>query len=155
MNYKKTIKELENNYDKKEVIKLKDMKDRFRDKYDFGGDSVIYEVYIRILPPIQLGLTEINPGRVNKEFYMTRGHVHLKKTPEFYILLEGNGILLMQNSNNVKSFKLKKGEITLIPEGYAHRLINTGNKKLKALTIYQGDSMPNYNIKLKKRFFRR
>ena len=153
MNYKKTKKEFENNYSKKETIRLKDMKNRF--KYKTDDNSIIYNVYIKSLSPIQLGLTEINPGNINGEFYMTRGHIHSKKTPEFYILLEGNGILLMQNNNNVKSVKLKKGEITLIPEGHSHRLINIGNKKLKALTIYQEDSMPNYNIKFKKRFFKK
>ena len=61
----------------------------------------------------------------------------------------------MQKNNKVRSIKLKRGETTLIPEGYSHRLINPGNKKLKVLTIYQGDSMPNYDIKFKKRFFKK
>ena len=50
---------------------------------------------------------------------------------------------------------MKKGKIALIPEGYAHRLVNTGNKKLKVLTIYHEDSKPSYNVKFKKRFFRK
>ena len=61
----------------------------------------------------------------------------------------------MQKQSNIKVIDLKKVEIVLIPIGYAHRLINTGNKKLKVLTIYDQESKPDYNIKFKKRFFRR
>ncbi|MEK6843843.1 MAG: glucose-6-phosphate isomerase family protein [Nanoarchaeota archaeon] len=155
MNYNKTIREFENNYDKKEIIKLRDMKNRFKDESNFDDNSIIYDVYIKKLSPIQLGLTVINPGAINEEFYMTRGHVHSNRTPEFYILLEGSGVLVMQKNNKAQRVNLKKGEITLIPEGYAHRLVNVGKKKLKALTVYQEDSMPNYNIKFKKRFLKR
>ena len=58
----------------------------------------------------------------------------------------------MQKQLNVKVIDLKKGEIVLIPIGYAHRLINTGNKKLKVLTIYDQESKPDYNINFKRSF---
>ena len=154
MNYRKTINWLENKYDEKSTIRLKDMKNKFKHNLD-SVNPVIYDVFIKNLSPIKLGLTEINPGNVNGEFYMTRGHVHKKKTPEFYILLEGKGMLVIQKNNKIKSIKLKIREVTFVPSGYAHRLINLGAKKLKALTIYQEDSMPNYNIKFKKRFFKK
>jgi len=35
-----------------------------------------------------------------------------------------------EEKDEPKTIKLKKGEITLIPEGFAHRLINIGKNKL-------------------------
>ena len=61
---------------------------------------------------------------------------------------------LVQKNNKQKTIKLKKEEITLIPEDYVHRLINIGNKKLKVLTIYHENSKPDYNIRFKKKFFK-
>ncbi len=155
MKYKQTIKQFEKNYNKKHTVRLKDIANRFKHSKNTEDNPVIYETFIKSFSPMQLSLTVINPGNVNKEFYMTRGHIHLTKKPEFYILLEGSGILLLQKNNKPKTIKLKKGEIALIPEGYAHRLINIGNKKLKVLTIYHKNSKPNYNVKFKKRFFRK
>ena len=155
MNYSSTINDIEKNYDKKVVVKLKDIEKRFKDSSAIKDNLIIYEVFIKNFMPVNLGLTVLYSGNINRELYMTRGHIHKKPTPEFYILLEGLGLLLMQKGNISKTIKLKKGRITLIPKGYAHRLINIGNKKLKALTIYDGASMPDYNIKFKKRFFKR
>lgn len=153
MNYKSTIRQIENNPDKKVIITLKDLALSFKNSSNLEENQIIYKVFIKRFSPINLGLTVINSGTINKEFYMTRGHIHTKETPEFYILLEGKGILLIQKDRS-KSIKLRKGEIFLIPEAYSHRLINIGNKKLKVLTIYYENAKPNYNIKFKKRFFK-
>ena len=157
--YKKTIRSFEKNYDKKSIRKLSGLKNHFSNKKEVQDilkkkDPVVYEVFIKEFSPISLGLTVINPGNIKKEFYFTAGHVHKGKTPEFYILLEGKGKLLIQKGK-LKTINMKKGKISLIPEGYAHRLVNTGNKKLKVLTIYHEDSKPSYNVKFKRRFFRK
>ena len=154
MNYKSTIKNFEKNYDEKHTTRLKDMDNRFKDQISIKENPIIYRVFIKKFSPINLGLTVINPGAINKEFFMTKGHIHTKKTPEFYILFEGSGLLLIQKNNKQKTIKLKKEEITLIPEDYVHRLINIGNKKLKVLTIYHENSKPDYNIRFKKKFFK-
>ena len=157
-NYKKTIKHFEKS--KSNARKLKDVVKWYSDKKAIkkelkkNKNKVIYETFTDNFYPINLTLTTIHPGTIGKEYYMTKGHIHRKKVPEFYILLEGKGKLLMQKSSHVKVIDLKKREIALIPVGYAHRLINTGNKKLKVLTIYDQESKPDYNIKFKKRFFR-
>ena len=158
-NYKKTIKEFEKH--KSKARKLKDVAAWYSDKKAITEElkkkknKVIYETFTDKFSPINLTLTVVHPGTVGKEYYMTKGHIHKKKVPEFYILLEGKGKLLIQSSSRVKVIDLKKGEIALIPVGYAHRLINTGNKKLKVLTIYDQKSKPDYSIKFKKRFFRK
>ena len=158
-NYKRTIRSFEKSYDKKSTRKLSGLKKHFSSKEEVKKilkkkDPVVYEVFIKKIPPISLGLTVINPGSIKKEFYFTAGHIHKGKTPEFYILLEGQAKLLIQKGKP-KTIDMKRGKISLIPEGYAHRLVNTGNKKLKVLTIYHEDSKPSYNVKFKRRFFRK
>lgn len=157
-NYRKTIRKFERGYDEKSTRKLSDMVGFFKDKKKVEKilkkrNPVLYSVYIKEFSPINLGLTVINPGVIKKEFYFTKGHIHKKLTPEFYILLEGKGELLIQKANNSKTLKLKKGEIALIPKGYAHRLFNTGREKLKVLTIYHESSEPKYDVEFKKKFF--
>jgi len=156
--YKKTIRHFEKN--KSHARRLKDVVPWFSNKKAIAEalrknkNKVIYETFTDKFSPINLTLTVINPGTIGKEYYMTKGHIHRKKVPEFYILLEGRGKLIIQKQSKVKVIDLKKGEIALIPIGYAHRLINTGKKKLKVLTIYDQESKPDYNIKFKKRFFK-
>ncbi len=155
MNIKNTIKNFEKNFDRRIEVKLENMKNSFKNISNIEENPIIYEVFIKKYSPINLGLTVLNSGTINGEYYMTRGHIHKKSTPEFYILLEGKGILFLQNRDKTKTIKLKKNKITLIPESYAHRLINAGNEKLKTLTIYDETSMPNYKVGFKKRFFRK
>ncbi len=154
MSYKKTVKIFEE-YGEKSTRKLKDLKGIFREKILDDGNKKVYETYTKKFSPINLTLTEIEPGNVNGEFFLTKGHVHKNGTPEFYVLLEGKGLLLLQKGNKVKEIKLKVGKINLISEGYSHRLINMGNTKLKVLTIYHENSKPNYNVKFKRRFFKK
>ena len=150
-----TLKDFEG--EKAKARKLSDLKGYFSDRDAYAGalkkgNSVVYETFTKSYSPMKLTLTVVNPGRVGKEFYFTKGHVHKKRTPEFYILMEGSGVLLIQKGGP-KVIRLKKGEIALIPEGYAHRLVNNGKKKLKVLTIYHEDSRPDYGIKFKRKFF--
>ena len=157
--YKKTIRYFEKQKGKarklKDVIKWYSDNKAIEKELKKNPNKVIYETFTDEFTPINLTLTVVNPGVIGKEYYMTKGHIHRKKTPEFYILLDGNGKLLIQKDSNVKIIDLKKGEIALIPTNYAHRLINTGKKKLKVLTIYDQESKPDYKIKFKKRFFRK
>tara|TARA_Y100000310_G_scaffold91480_2_gene88858 strand:+ start:12342 stop:12833 length:492 start_codon:yes stop_codon:yes gene_type:complete len=159
--YSKTIKKFEKGFEKKTTRKLKDVVGFFKDKKEVEkilktGNPILYEVFIKEFPPINLGLTVINSGTVGKEYYFTKGHIHKKKTPEFYILLDGKGeLLLRKRSGKRKIIHLKKGEVALIEKGYAHRLVNIGRKKLKVLTIYHEDSKPDYSVIFKKRFFKR
>ena len=159
MNYKKTVSDFERN-GKKETRRLKDVEYAFEDKKDAEKilkkrNIIIYETFTKNFSPIKLTLTIVNPGEIHGEFYLTKGHIHKNKTPEFYILLDGKGILLLQKGKETKKIQMNKGKINLIPEGYAHRLINDGKTKLKVLSIYHENSKPDYNVKFKKRFFGR
>jgi glucose-6-phosphate isomerase len=160
VDYSKTIRKFERGYDKKKSVKLSKIAHRFCDKTavakELKKDPVLYEVFIKDYSPMQMGLTVICPGSIGKEDYMTNGHIHTKNAPEFYILLKGSGKLILQKgkSGKSKSVKLDKGMITYIPKGFAHRLANTGRKKLKVLTIYHEDTKASYDVKFGERVFR-
>ena len=142
------------NADKKVVRKFKDMSDRYKNTSGFNKNPKIYGVHIIDFGVFEAGLTIIEPGSVNGEFYMTKGHKHIKSTKEIYLLLGGKGKLIIQGKK-AKVFDLKKGQTYLLPKNAGHRLINTGKKKLEVLTIYSKDAGHDYNFKFTKRFFKK
>jgi len=142
----------EKSYDKIIVRKLKDMADRFKGPSDVNPEKVLYKVFIKDHGSYESGLTVIEPGKVNGEFFMTKGHRHQKPLPEIYILLSGRGKLLIEGRNK-KVYDLKKGKNYIISGKDGHRLINTGKEKLKVLTIYFKEAGRNYDYNFKRRFF--
>lgn len=163
MNIKELVKlgyKIEENYSEKVVRKLSDMKSLYRDQKEVDSilkkeNPIIYEVYIVKRDVFDYGVTIIYPGAISKEFYMTSGHIHKKPSPETYILLEGSGKLLIQNEEEVKFINFIKNKEIIVPEGYAHRAINTSNKKLKFLAIYDPSSGHKYDVFFRKRFFKK
>ena len=136
------------------IRKFKDIKDRFKDTTKIKNNSLIYKVYIKDYNTFETGLTVIEPGTINKEFYMTKGHKHKKSRSEIYMLLKGKGKLVIQNKQT-KILDLKKDKIYSIPKKAGHRLINTGKTRLEVLTIYSKDSGHDYNFEFKKRLFKK
>ena len=150
------FKDLKKHYDRVLVRQFKDMKNRFKDSSGVVGNPVIYRVFMNDFFGFESGLTVIEPGAVNGEFYMTMGHKHVKPTREIYILLSGNGKLLIQGKKS-KVYDLKKDKVFILPKSEGHRLINTGNTKLEVLTIYSKDAGHDYGFSFEKakRFFRK
>lgn len=148
---------LKKNYDKLVIRKFKDMSDKYKNIKGIKGNPLIYKVYIKDFITFEYGFTVINPGSINGEFFMTKGHRHKKASREIYILMSGKGRLLIQskkNKNKTQVINLKKNKIYIIPGNSGHRLINTGNKKLEVLTIYPKIAGHDYNFKFKKRIFK-
>ncbi len=147
-------KSLKKDYDKKVIRKFKDMKDRYKNTKGIKTNPLIYTVYIKDFKSFETGFTVIEPGTINKEFYMTKGHKHKQVTKEIYMVLKGKGKLMIQ-TNKTQIINLKKDKIYIIPQKSGHRLINTGNKKLEVLTIYPKTSGHDYNFKFKKRIYKK
>ncbi len=143
----------EKDYNEISVRRFKDMRDRFKDS-DYKRNPIIYKVYKKDFGTFMTGLTVIESGTINKEYFMTKGHRHKRGREEIYILLEGKGKLFLQNRKS-KIINMKKNKFYLVPKGYGHRLINTGNTKLKVLTIYSKNVVPDYTFGFKKRFFKK
>ena len=81
---------------------------------------------ITVIPAVMLG----------EECNKTKGHEHVGKYGEVYIVLEGKAIYLMQKRKSyeikdVYAIKAKKGEIVVIPPKYGHITVNPTKKDLK------------------------
>jgi len=92
--------------------------------------------------------TIIYPGKVGKEYFMTKGHFHTREdTAEIYFCLEGEGYLLMQTKQGkVSTIHMRPGVLGYIPPYWGHRTINTGKKEFIFLALFPGDAGHNYEV---------
>ncbi|MCD6466668.1 MAG: cupin domain-containing protein [Methanomicrobia archaeon] len=139
-------------YSKKVVRKYSDMKEFFQWKRE--DNPTIYEVYECETKGLNFATTIIFPGRVGKEYFMTKGHVHKKKADEIYIGVKGKGLILLQSKDDFLSFEIKKDMIIHVPENYAHRTVNIGDENLVFLAVYASDAGHDYDF-IKRKGFRK
>ena len=119
---------------------LNDMKEVLYDKRwaKTAPNLELYYMYRQIKEKggLRYDITIIPPRMLGKEFVKTKGHRHVNKYGEIYLVLDGKGIFLMQKTKNSKvedvyAIKAKKGEVVIIPPFYAHTTINPTKKELK------------------------
>lgn len=110
----------------------------------------IYRTYISHDPVGGCGLfagtTVIEPGRVGDEFFMTKGHHHVKEeAPEVYLTLRGQGRLVMQTrAGDVEIQAMAPGSIHHIPGVWGHRTVNTGDEPLVFFAVWPADAGHDY-----------
>jgi glucose-6-phosphate isomerase len=84
---------------------------------------------------LRYDITVIPPFLMGTEPVKTLGHFHGEDSNEMYIVLEGEGLFLMQKGKDeVEDFyavKGKAGDCIIIPKGYAHVTINPAHTTLK------------------------
>lgn len=87
---------------------------------------------------LYVGVSHLHAGCVGDEFFMTRGHFHARREQgEVYFGLHGEGILLLQDEQGqTRMEQVFPGSVHIIPGLTAHRLINTGEKRLSALAVW-------------------
>lgn len=92
------------------------------------------------------GVSTIYPGKVGDEYYMTKGHFHSKSDrTEFYWGIQGEGMLvLMDRQRNTWAEKVFPGSLHYIKSHIAHRLCNTGDKKLIVGACWPSDAGHDY-----------
>jgi len=120
--------------------KLSDLRGFFHDpkaleaKIAREGDLTVYEVvdYRKKESDLAFGTTIIWPGKVGGEFYLTRGHFHVRREcGEAYYTQSGSGLLLLESrEGETRTVEMKPGICAFIPPDWAHRSINTGQDKL-------------------------
>jgi glucose-6-phosphate isomerase len=135
--------------------KLADLAGIFGDKASFAsmlGETTVYDVYSH-LPVAEgtpgglyFGLTKLYPGKVGQEYFMTKGHFHQQlNRPEYYWGLEGEGMLILMNSEReVWAERIFPGSLHYIAGGIAHRVANTGNDSLSFAACWPADAGHNY-----------
>jgi glucose-6-phosphate isomerase, archaeal len=137
------------------VKKISELKGIFEDKEAFektDADRIAYEVDSFF--PVEkgtegglfFGLTNLYPGVVNDEYFMTHGHFHsIENRAEYYWGIEGEGVLLlMDKEGNTRAEKMQPGTLHYIPGYTAHRVVNTGETILRFGACWPADAGHNY-----------
>jgi glucose-6-phosphate isomerase len=114
-------------------------------------DSLIYEVYELKRPEssgeLLLGISVVHPGRVGREFYMTKGHFHsVLETAEVYYVMKGEGYMVMETPEGDAAVeKLSPGRVLYVPPRWAHRSVCTGREEdLVTFFVYPAHSGHDY-----------
>jgi len=98
----------------------------------------------------------IIPQRIlGKEFTKTKGHYHIGKYKEVYMVLRGQSIYLMQKKRNntedeiedVYAVKCQKGDVIVIPSDYGHITINpSSTEEIKMANWISKDCKSDYSL---------
>lgn len=94
------------------------------------------------------GLTEIQPGRIGDEYYMTHGHRHaIRNRGEFYGTTVGTGMLVLRDeSGEARCEPMSPGSLHYIAGNVAHRVVNTGDVPLRFVACWPSDAGHDYDI---------
>ncbi|MDD4409408.1 MAG: glucose-6-phosphate isomerase family protein [Candidatus Pacebacteria bacterium] len=133
-----------------DIRKLSDMSNVVFDKewLKAAEDLDLYFMYrgIKNDNGLRYDITVIPSLMLGKEFIKTKGHFHSSGHPEFYTILEGEAIFLMQRSNkDCYIVKARKGESVIIPGEYEHITINPSKETLKMANWISLDYTSDYS----------
>jgi glucose-6-phosphate isomerase len=113
----------------------------------------LYYMYRHLLEKngLRYDITVIPARMLGKEFTKTKGHHHQGFYGELYIVLEGEGIYLMQKGDENKiedacAVRAKRGETVVIPPGYGHVTINPSEKELKTANWLFSEDKGNFSL---------
>lgn len=143
-------------YDNHIQRRLSDLRGQFHDQQAYEHmlsleDTVLYDVYEIQRPhtagELLTGVSVVHPGKVGREFFMTKGHFHaLLETAEVYLCLEGEGCMVMENpEGDCQVEPLTPGKVLYVPPRWAHRSVCTSRQEdLVTFFIYPGDAGHDY-----------
>lgn len=138
--------------------RLRDLEGLFADTGAFAArlaadpDELVYEV--EEFRPSQdtgdliHGTSTLHPGRIGREFHMTRGHIHrVADRAEIYSCLAGHGLLLLEDPAGATSLaELTPGATAYVPPHHIHRSVNVGDQPFVTLFCYPADAGQDYGI---------
>jgi len=116
------------------------------------GDTVVYEVTdykpSNDSGDMIIGVTRMLPGKVGKEFFLTRGHIHANANrPEMYYGESGQGIMLLESpAGEVRTVGIGPRTLCYVPPYWIHRSVNVGREELVMTFAYPADSGQDYDI---------
>lgn len=101
------------------------------------GDPLVYGVTNLDLAngegQLHYGLGIIRPGKVGREYFMTRGHLHAwRPAAEVYICLQGQGMMILEHESDGPASLLpfSANSVVYVPGYTAHRTVNIGTQPL-------------------------
>lgn len=116
------------------------------------GDAVVYEVteFRPSAAPGDMifGVTRMRPGRVGREFFLTRGHIHERADrPEIYYGQQGVGLMQLESPlGETRIVEIGPQTICYVPPHWIHRSVNTGTTDLVMVFSYPADSGQDYGV---------
>jgi len=139
--------------------RIRDLAGLFADEAAFAalaaaeGEAIAYAVDefrpARVAPQeLIFGTSTLEPGRVGDEFFMTRGHIHVKSDrPEIYFCQAGRGLMHMElPSGETRPLEMIPGTVVYVPPYWIHRSVNTGTAPLVTFFCYPADAGQDYDI---------
>lgn len=138
--------------------RLADLRGCFADLAAYGElvareNPVLYRVSTLEPAPgdgqLHYGLGVLMAGKVGREYFMTRGHLHAwRAAAEVYVGLRGDGFMLLEEEGSGESRLLPLGanRIVYVPGHTAHRTVNTGDSPLVYLGIYPAAAGHDYGV---------
>lgn len=136
--------------------KLSALRGQFLDQVAYSQmmekeDQLIYEVYEVKRPEVEgeflMGISIVHPGKVGKEFFMTKGHYHsVIDTAEIYYCMRGEGYMVMETPEGETSVEaLSPGKVLYVPPRWAHRSVCTSRQEdLVTFFAYPGNAGHDY-----------
>lgn len=143
-------------YDHHLQRRLSDLRGQFQDQNAYAAmlakeDTLLYEVYEIQRPhavgELLSGISVVHPGKVGREFFMTKGHFHaVIDTAEVYLCLKGEGFMVMENpEGDCQVEALSPGKVLYVPPRWAHRSVCSGRQEdLVTFFVYPGNSGHDY-----------
>jgi glucose-6-phosphate isomerase len=128
--------------------RLSDMRRAYLE--DSEDDGIVYEVYNLEVPETNANIlqctTVIHPGRVGREYYMTKGHFHtIRNRAETYVGVSGHGALVLATEDGTHEVQwMQQGSVHYIPGGWAHRTVNVGDTEFVFYGAWIGDAGHDY-----------
>lgn len=114
--------------------------------------TVVYEVQSHMAVAegtpggLFFGTSNVMPGQVDGEYFMTKGHYHARREcAEYYWCIEGTGALILMDEAGRCWFEpMQPGSLHYIPGHVAHRLANTGDVPLRVGACWPSDAGHDY-----------
>lgn len=138
-----------------QLRQLKDIQGIFQDQQALDGmnpETTVYSVQSWL--PVEdgtpgglfFGASTLMPGKVGKEYFMTKGHFHSQSDrAEFYWGVQGKGMLiLMDRDRRTWAEEIYPGSLHYIGSEIAHRLANTGSENMVVGACWPSDAGHNY-----------
>ena len=124
------------------------------------GDPLVYGVTSLDMAggegQLHYGLGMLQPGKVGREYFMTRGHLHAwRPAAEVYICLQGQGMMILEHETEGTSevVPFSANGVVYVPGYTAHRTINVGNRPLVYWGVLSSEAGHDYEA-IRERNFR-
>ncbi|MDR1825743.1 MAG: cupin domain-containing protein [Bifidobacteriaceae bacterium] len=117
-----------------------------------GADTLVYRVEENRVGSgegaLILGTSTVLPGKIGREYALTRGHIHAKASrAEIYYCIAGHGVMLLETiDGQSQAWEMTPGTAVHVPGHWIHRSVNVGPEPLCTVFIYDEDAGQDYGI---------